>query len=757
MVAPGPRLRTPILLLGTLAVAVLLQRGAWPIDDLVDHLRHGRAPVPNRGQAIAVTLSPEDLPRLAAAAAAGELPSHLHVPSGLGDFRRDPLPWRRAHGELLRGLVNAGARVVAFDLFFEAPAPQHSEALIAAIEASRRRGVPVILTFGLRELRGPLYDAASEVTAAGATVDDLLDGLASLRLRFRAPGRPPHRSLALAAYAHLERRPIDEDRLWLRATAEPFTEIAYSDVFLSSPEVLARRVGGRAVFIGVVGRWGDGELADVVHLPGLPPGHPRADPADPTSVHGLFVHLHAFNQLVDRQLAARRRLPEDHPLLFAIGLLVAALSFLLPWLAYRRLPAPGIRRRLLRPPLPTLGPPLLLLLLAIGLWRSPLIYPQIGYLAVALLGAAGGSLPHWLAQRQRRRDGSARLGDGLRLLHLSDLHVEAHTDVEQLLVPLLADLRDPIEGLGLDRLDFLVVSGDLTDRASPPELQRARELLERLATRLGVPPAQRLLVPGNHDVDWGEPVYTTLPRAAVELAKLAPGTFVEQGDQVLIRDEGRYGARLRAYGELIHAPLTGEPYPLAPAEQAQVKLFPAARLQVLLLDSAWETDRCFPGRSSIHLGALARGLDLAEAQLTAARPQLGDRPIVRLAIFHHPVTGNDKIVDDAFLEQLRRAGFSLCLHGHVHESRADLLGYLHPRQLHVIGAGTFGAPARERPESTPRLYNLLVIDPAQRTVRVHTRCRRREGGAWEGFSVWPGEEPNARRSYYQVSLGDDKA
>src|SRR5262249_44917846 len=61
----------------------------------------------------------------------------------------------------------------------------------------------------------------------------------------------------------------------------------------------------------------------------------------------------------------------------------------------------------------------------------------------------------------------------LRILHLSDLHVGAGADPESLLQPLLADLRDTRDGLGVERLDYLVVSGDVTNRASPSEFERA--------------------------------------------------------------------------------------------------------------------------------------------------------------------------------------------------------------------------------------------------------------------------------------------
>ena len=63
----------------------------------------------------------------------------------------------------------------------------------------------------------------------------------------------------------------------------------------------------------------------------------------------------------------------------------------------------------------------------------------------------------------------------------------------------------------------------------------------------------------------------------------------------------------------------------------------------------------------------------------------------------------------SFLEKLRQADVKLGLHGHVHEERADLVGYVHPRKIHIVGAGSFGAVKEDRPESTPRLYNMMEI------------------------------------------------
>ena len=57
----------------------------------------------------------------------------------------------------------------------------------------------------------------------------------------------------------------------------------------------------------------------------------------------------------------------------------------------------------------------------------------------------------------------------LRILHLSDLHISASSEPDVLLGPLLTDLRDRHEGLSLEKVDFVIISGDITNRASPAE------------------------------------------------------------------------------------------------------------------------------------------------------------------------------------------------------------------------------------------------------------------------------------------------
>jgi hypothetical protein len=109
------------------------------------------------------------------------------------------------------------------------------------------------------------------------------------------------------------------------------------------------------------------------------------------------------------------------------------------------------------------------------------------------------------------------------------------------------------------------------------------------------------------------------------------------------------------------------------------------------------------------------------------------------------------MADTDFLGHLQKNGVRIALHGDVHEMRRDLIGYWHEKKLHVVGSGSFGVRAKERPESTPRLYNILEISRDLRSARVHTRCQSKPDGRWDGWYEWPKPRGgDSRLPYYDI-------
>jgi predicted MPP superfamily phosphohydrolase len=329
-------------------------------------------------------------------------------------------------------------------------------------------------------------------------------------------------------------------------------------------------------------------------------------------------------------------------------------------------------------------------------------------------------------------------GQVLTLLHLSDLHFATKDQATVWYSQLAADLREQ----QIDRLDALVVSGDLVERADPAEYDAARLFLEKLMAGFALPAQRVVLVPGNHDVSWplSQEAYR-LHRRKQYSGSLVPGTYVEHGgDIVEVRDEAAYRERLQPFAELYRA-IKGTSYPLAFEEQGTLDDFADASVCILGLNSAWEADHHHPHRASIHLQALANAL------VKLGPPAAGQ---LRIAVFHHPIHGGEDscIRDAAVLQQLAVHGFRLVLHGHVHKADAELYRYERSeggRRVEIVAAGTFGANTREWVPGYPLQYNLLLVGPER--ITVETRCRREVNGAWEPDARWrqgPGKDPLPR-------------
>jgi hypothetical protein len=141
----------------------------------------------------------------------------------------------------------------------------------------------------------------------------------------------------------------------------------------------------------------------------------------------------------------------------------------------------------------------------------------------------------------------------------------------------------------------------------------------------------------------------------------------------------------------------------------------------LALNSCWELDHHYRQRASVNMQALARALDRLQ----------GDQydGWLKTAVWHHPVTGKE-MMNDEFLELLAVHDFQICMHGHIHEAIEQFHKYDDKRNVHIVGAGTFGAPVREQVTGIPLQYNLLVIDLQKKRVTVETRKKDKADGAW---------------------------
>jgi GTPase SAR1 family protein len=341
----------------------------------------------------------------------------------------------------------------------------------------------------------------------------------------------------------------------------------------------------------------------------------------------------------------------------------------------------------------------------------------------------------------------------IRLLHLSDLHFTAATPVAARLQWLIDDIKQD-SGLGFKELDYLVISGDFTDKGNLDGFEKAYEFVSGLTEEFGLSAERCIFVPGNHDVSDIEEAYDWKKKTD----GLKDGEWVKQGDIYLARNAAKYPLRLKAFSDAFFHKFVQRPYPLDCATQGTAVPFWETGIQFLTLNSCWQVDEFYRKRSGVNVEAVANAIREAQKQETSAREagQLPEgKPLLRIAVWHHAVAGPEQMTDTAFLTNLQKAGVRVGMHGDIHELRRDVVGHWHEqgKQLHILGAGSFGAPPEGRPESMPRLYNVIEIDRNLTSMKVHTRQQPKVDGAWTGWHDWPNPKDNSSKvAYYDIDF-----
>src|ERR1017187_5321759 len=207
------------------------------------------------------------------------------------------------------------------------------------------------------------------------------------------------------------------------------------------------------------------------------------------------------------------------------------------------------------------------------------------------------------------------------ILHLSDLHLAVMVRAETAMGQLCSDLTNEI---GLKALDAIVVTGDIAETAQSSEYEASVKFITELREEMEVARENVLIVPGNHDVDWG----AATSSYSVVRALDAPGSSVSRyqipgnRDYVeVVTDSRRYQRRFANYAQF-HLAVTGRNYPHVYSEQFEVVTSADESVVLVGLNSAWNIDHYHPDRSSIEAGALNRALLAAKRRVREIGPSV---------------------------------------------------------------------------------------------------------------------------------------
>jgi hypothetical protein len=239
------------------------------------------------------------------------------------------------------------------------------------------------------------------------------------------------------------------------------------------------------------------------------------------------------------------------------------------------------------------------------------------------------------------------------ILHLSDLHFGTSLKAARRWYSQLAeDLKS--DDLNCDRLDALIISGDVASHSEPEEYEAARNFLHLLCSEFGLDSSRLVIVPGNHDLNWKlskKEGYRLLDTDDHE-GELIPGSYIPVNDEVVrLRDLEKYKQRFQYFSDFYRS-VKGEPYAFEYEKQGVLHHFSELNLLVLGLNSCWEIDHHFKSRASVCHDAVADALD-------RIREGEGYRDCLKFAVWHHPLNSpfQDHIKDHGFMERLAVAGF----------------------------------------------------------------------------------------------------
>jgi small GTP-binding protein len=325
----------------------------------------------------------------------------------------------------------------------------------------------------------------------------------------------------------------------------------------------------------------------------------------------------------------------------------------------------------------------------------------------------------------------------IHILHISDFHLENRNKIEFSRTQLEVDLN--LE-LGVKRLEYLVISGDIANHAIDDEYDAAFEMIDSIVKRFGLDADRVIVVPGNHDLNWdsSEEAYQFVPKR--KLPKSLPkGKYISAGDLgAFLRDDDHYKLRFANYNTKFFKKIYGgNEYSLEYQNQGLIVERPEDQILIVSLNSCWQIDHNFKDRADIHTGALSKVLDhLHEGDFDNW---------LKIAVWHHPITGKE-MMNDEFMQLLAVHGFQICMHGHIHESIEAFHKYDDKRGIHIIGAGCFIAPPGKEDPEIPLQYNLLTFDPASGEMVVNTRRKEKPNGAWMADARW-GDKNDPKPTY----------
>jgi hypothetical protein len=319
------------------------------------------------------------------------------------------------------------------------------------------------------------------------------------------------------------------------------------------------------------------------------------------------------------------------------------------------------------------------------------------------------------------------------------------------------------------RFDFVVITGDLTQRAAAAEYAKLKRFLEAeieplvLGDRATVK-TRIVIVPGNHDIDWTAEVFDTLAlaNAKADLARqwFADGQWRPETQPYRLKtgDFGhtsafeiradRYHERFGAIQAFLTDYYAGQlVYPHRPfalldprgtgTGDWQAHVFPDAHVAILAFNSCYRNDRYWHG-AQIHEDAITEARDHVD-RLDV------NRSFLRIGVWHHGLESHRSRPDRLTFENLTAvvtSGIKVGFHGHVHKSHTQLHRFI-TDDFALVSTGTLGAASDDRPDAVANQFSIVDLHRNRLRVDVYES---------EGLGAYGAREDRRRFMYFDLDI-----
>ena len=324
----------------------------------------------------------------------------------------------------------------------------------------------------------------------------------------------------------------------------------------------------------------------------------------------------------------------------------------------------------------------------------------------------------------------------INILHLSDIHLGSKQNAETYINQLRNDLW---YNLNVNRLDYIVISGDIGKFSLPEEYHAACYLISEICKDFKLDFDKVIIAPGNHDLNWDLAKKAYPSKEKLHVFEKIFKKFNQNDGKILEPKQEILKLRFDNFNTYFYKMINGNDYPVEYAEQGIIQCYKEDKILFLTLNSCWQIDH-------LNLKNQAINMDAINGAISKIKNKYDD--YLKIVIFHHPIFSNEKIKDESPMKQFSQIGFQIHMHGHIHQAKKIYYEENGKSAINTIGAGTFGAPASEQVSGIPLQYNLLIFDKIKHQIKVNTRKKIEPNGAWEPDAIYYDKNRELKPYYY---------